>query len=465
MIPGSLALSFSRSRPGVGFHRGLLCLTLTACPALSAQDRPNPPPAPAPERNRPERNRPERNQPESPEAEPAPKTEVRRPAPRRPRRIIRELDYDDASIDPDRAALYGIFPGGGQWYLGQEGTAFVQLGLFLGAEYLFRQGQTGDDYIPANERRVTFSPEHFLVARELNKHGLLYRDRQIPPGMNGTLLLYAAHRRGLANPLVPNLIGESKTERAARMAGDGNLIEINPLVSNGGQYYRTNRSTIETDTFGDLAQWTLFYSIFSADRDARAYRDGLDPEDDFVALSSAPFRPEIVKDPFIWFPVLAAPLLLEYERRGGREVDPLTARPYNLLVPASTLNDPSVQSTMLARSLGNALAEEALFRGVAHRRLSGAYGFAAGSVLSSSLYAAYQYGRGNHNFWPQFAYSMYWSYLDLRGDSDLRPTVASHFWTNVAILLFSLSSARADERAGKSSQEIHFMPVFFTFDA
>ena len=455
MLSGGLARSFLRSRPPVGFGPGPLApallppalFVLLLAPALlplEAQEK-------SPERER-------------PRAAPARKKPAANRPDRRPRRIMRELDYEDGGIDPDRATLYGIFPGGGQWYLGQEGTAFMQFGLFLGAEYLRREGEKRDDYLTADERRVRFSPEHFLIARELDKNGLLYQDRQIPPGANGTLLLYAAHSAGLANPLAPNLIGESKTERLARMVASGSAIEINPLVTFGGEYHRTNRTTIETDTFGDLAHWTLFYSVFSADRDARAFRDGLEPADDFVSLSSAPFQTEIVKDPFVWLPVLATPLLLEWEKNSGRRVDPLTARPYNLLVPASTLNDPSVQSTMVARSLGNALAEEALFRGVAHRRLSDAYGFAAGSVLSSSLYAAYQYSRGNQNLWPQFAYGMYWSYLDFRSDSDLRPTVASHFWTNMAILLYSLAGARTDGRAGKSSQEIHFMPVFFTFD-
>ncbi len=401
-------------------------------------------------------------------AAPAPRTGQAAPGSDSPNRTgVRSeqgVEFEDGAIDPDRAALYGILPGGGQWYLGQEGMAFFQLGLFITAEYFHRDRASRDDYIPPAERRITFSTEAALIAHELRKNDLLYADRTVPSDPGGMLLVLEAYRQGLTNPLVPGLIGESRVERAGRMARAGQAVEFNPLLEYGGRYDRTNATTIEADGFGDLARWTLFYSVFSADRDARAFNDGVDSNEDFVSLSAAPFQTEFVKDAYIWLPVLVTPFLLEYERARGQAQDPLTALPYRWLAPPGTLDNRTTQATLAGRSLGAAIAEEALFRGVVHRRLTGAYGFVAGSALTGSLYAAYQYGSGNENIWPQMAYSVYWSYLEARGN-DLRPSVASHFWTNVAILLFSLHNARSDERAGFSGQEVHFMPLFFTFDA
>ena len=419
----------------------MLAIVLPGAPALLAQS-----PGNAPETK--------------PRTQPAP---AKDPAPRRTApRSVDELP--DGGIHPDRAPMYGIFPGGGQYYLGQEGAALLQLGVFLSAEYLRQTTERRSDYIPRDERRVEFNIEEFVIARELERKGLLYQDRQIPPGAGGNLLLIESLRRGLSHPLLPNVIGETRTDRAARMLDSGNLIELNPLVSFEGGYSRINRVSIEADFYRDLTRWTIMYSVFSADRDALAYLDGIDPSEDFVSLSSAPFQTEVLSDPLVWAPVVVTPLLLDLQRQQGRRRGPLGGLPDRLMAPPGTFTNPTTRATLATSTLGSAVAEEALFRGVAHRRLSRAYGLAVGSVLSSSLYTAYQYGMGNENLLPQFAYSMYWSFLETRSDSDLRPAVASHFWTNVAMLLYSLNNAREDARAGRSSQEIHFMPVFFTFE-
>lgn len=339
-----------------------------------------------------------------------------------------------SSISPDKAALLGVIPGLGQIALGNTGSGVAQASVFWGSLLAGSRVAGGADYIKSEDRQVKYSLEDVLVGRALQQQGLLYS---------------ADPAYGLAPEF---RFTETSLQRDQRLLQHGRVGEMNALVEYG-EYSRMNTRTAMADSYGLLAQSTLFYSVYSGYRDAGAGRAGETLQD----LLAAPFQSQYVLDPHVLVPLV---VLAAMSAQNTRD---MTGSPVTL-VNDRFMTDGTREFLTVYQSMNAGVAEEAFFRGYLNDMASRRFGPWGGGFISGTIFGLAHTANGVpvSAVLPQTIMGYYFAYLQNLNDGDIRPGIALHFWWDVIVFALQARTFKADSRVGLTPREANYMPLTYT---
>lgn len=336
-----------------------------------------------------------------------------------------------SSLSPGTAAALGVIPGLGQFMLGNTGSGVAQASLFWGSLLAGGHVAGGSDYIKSEDRDVKYNLTDVLVGRSLAQQGVLY------PANPG----YA---------LVPQFqLTETGLQRDQRLIQNGRIGEMNALVEYG-DYSRMNTRTAMADSYGLMAQSTLFYSVYSAYRDAGGGRAGEGIQD----LVAAPFQTEYLLDPHVFVPL--AVLAASAARYGVAS--------QTTLVNDRFMNDGTREFLTVYQSMNAGVAEEAFFRGFLNDSLSRRVGPVWGGFVSGTIFGVAHTANGVpvSSVLPQTLMGYYFAYLQNKNGGDIREGIALHFWWDVIIFAVQARTYKADSRYSLSPREVNYMPLTYT---
>ena len=240
---------------------------------------------------------------------------------------------------------------------------------------------------------------------------------------------------------------------------------------------------------GSLFQNLWFYNVFDAYRDARVKRGDVGykfpiSREPLAKLASAPFRPEVLKRPWVWAGVPTALIggfgvsLLAEQVFPAAKMSPMSLRPTPLLrsrfsavidgqdVLNVTVGSGRFAATFVAVGVG----EESLFRGAIQSGLTQQFGAVPGWLLASALFGAAHISnfverdpltgaRTGFNEAGYFAVPYITligaglGYMYMKEDYKLEAGVAAHFWYD---FLLSVGSLFALANDGSASFQFSF---------
>lgn len=333
------------------------------------------------------------------------------------------------SPNPRMAALLGIIPGLGHVYLGDYKTASVQAATFGGFLTLGSTIASRPDYINYDQREVKFEFKDAAFGYIMQREGYVYRD-------------------------VP-IFSESRFDRDLRLYQTGKLAEVNTYLKYGN-YTRSSRSTEWADAMGNPILSTMFYSIYSSYRDAGGLGE-YKKQETFNDIALAPFNPQVLKNPFVFGPILLVGVLLGLGNAGEDGSDPI-------LIQKSAKRDGTLVGTSFINGMSPAIGEEAFFRGYMNYNLSMAYGPYWGVGVSGTLFMLAHEGNSDATAGrgARLLGGFYLGFLHVLSGYDIRPGVAVHFWYNFLIGLAQIQKYKADPNFNKTQQEVFYMPMQYT---
>ncbi len=336
-----------------------------------------------------------------------------------------------ANIDhPEDYAFYGIFPGLGQFLLGNETTGALQLGLFLGFLGSSSSMSNRSDYIPIKERKIQFSIKDAILADYLEKNHFLYKEFPF--------------------------ISESQYDRIHRLERYKKLMEINPLIEYGS-YQRETYSTTGELLLAQSAQHVLFYSVYSSYRDAGAIKPITQNQESYFDLAYAPFQPKYIFNPYFLIPIGVLLVFTGYET-----MHPPKNPDWTLLYPGMKRSGYMGFYTITI-SFNAGVSEEAFFRGFLNHFLIKNYGLEWGIISSSVLFGLAHFENGIGNVFSATVAGIYLGFLHYKENWDVRQAIAIHFWWDIIVLAYQLRFYKEDQNVLKKQREIHFMPIFYQF--
>lgn len=352
-----------------------------------------------------------------------------------------DLPRDKNTPSPSIAALLGIFPGIGHLYLGDYTTAGVQMGMYLGLSAMSSHFSSQKDYIAWKDRNVTFKTEDVLIGYAFQKEGLTYSN-SLNPFPESERIRFT----------------ETKFERDVRLYREGKLSEQNTFIKYG-DYSRTNHNTYYSDILSNPVLSMSLYSIYSAYRDAGGLGD-YKKNESISDLAISPFNPRILKESYVYVPMILLTFLAASDRISPDGADPI-------LAPRRLLSDGSLYAGAFVTGISPAIGEEAFFRGYLNHRLSlsglGPYG---GLGTSSLLFMLAHEGNedARDGRLARLLGGFYLGYIHLIYGYDLRPSIAVHFWWNFILGVSQISKYVADPNYDKSQREVFFMPITYTIN-
>lgn len=350
-----------------------------------------------------------------------------------------DLPREKNSPSPSVAAVLGVFPGIGHLYLGDYNTAAVQMGMYFGLSAMSSHFSSQKDYISWNDRNVTFKTEDVLIGYAYQKEGYTYT--------NSLYLYPGSDKIGIV---------ETQFERDIRLYREGKLAEQNTFLKYG-DYSRTNYSTYYSDQLSNPMLSMSLYSIYSAYRDAGGLGEYKKSES-ISDLAFAPFNPKILKESYVYIPMILLTILAASDR-----ISPDGSNP--ILAPSRLINDGSLYAGAFVSGISPAIGEEAFFRGYLNHRLSmsglGTYG---GLGTSSLLFMLAHEGNADaqEGRLARLVGGAYLGYIHLLYGYDLRPSIAVHFWWNFILGVSQISRYIDDPNYDKSQREVFFMPISYT---
>lgn len=334
--------------------------------------------------------------------------------------------------DPLVAALLGLIPGAGQLYNRNYLDAGTQFFIYNLASGIHSEFARRDEYIPHEERTVEFNFEDAVIGYLVRKNGFAYGD--IP-------------YRLIQNDFP--WFGETAFERQIRLLGEGRVAEENPLVKYGS-YGRMNTTTMSADMASQMALATMFYSSYSAYRDAGGIPGR--EEETIKDLAIAPFQPEFFFSQRVLIPLGLLALFEAATRKLQRPT----------LVNPGTKREGIFYTTYTSFNAG--VFEEAFFRGFMNDVLSKRIGNIPGGTVSGLVFGLAHLEGGNSaiSVLPQIGIGFYFAYLQYLNGGDIRQGIALHFWWDVIALAVEVASYRVDRQVDKNQREVHFMPISYT---
>ncbi|HSX26526.1 MAG TPA: CPBP family intramembrane glutamic endopeptidase [Chlamydiales bacterium] len=293
----------------------------------------------------------------------------------------------------------------------------------------------GADEIPFEE-----TPSQELAALDFIQPPLTQQEMQLPrpaidlPRKNPAL---AASLSFLLPGLGHVYLGDVKT--ASALIGTTGL-------GIGGALYRHSKSVQVSSLLAIQTTWS--YGVYAAYRDARLYngQSGYSykmPTDSFADLTSAPFRPSVLKKPEVWGGLLGALALA-------------VGTTY-FAFPEKAHIQPTLSSKMALAPLAAfpvGLGEESLFRGYLQSQLSEVFTPWGGIVLSSLAFGAMHIPnalilepdqrRNYYTFSIPFitALGAYFGWLTYKNHS-LKESVALHTWYDFVLFAGSYLASKA----------------------
>jgi len=331
--------------------------------------------------------------------------------------------------NPKLVALLGIVPGLGHIYLGDYKTASIQV-LSFGS--LFQVGShfaSRKDYIESDQREVKFDLKDATWGYLMQREGFVYND--LP------------------------LFSETRFERDLRLLKEGKLAEVNTYLKYG-TYTRSSRSTELADAMGNPILSTMLYSIYSSYRDAGGLGE-YKKQETFNDIAFAPFNYQVLKNPFVFAPILLIGISLGL---GNAQYD--GSEP--VLIQKSAKRDGTLVATSFINGISPAIGEEAFFRGYLNYNWCMAYGPFVGVGVSGTLFMLAHEGNpdAREGRVARLIGGLYLGLLHVLAGYDIRPGVALHFWYNFLIGLAQIQRYKADSNFNKSQQEVFYMPLQYT---
>jgi len=344
---------------------------------------------------------------------------------------VEYIDLWNGERSPYKAALWGIFPGAGQIYLGNYTAGVTQSLLFLSTLGMTGHYVRKNDYIPYEDRTISFDLMDSYFAQMLIDTGYTYYD--IP------------------------IFTETPAHRLVRMWKEKKLAELNPLLEYG-EYSRLNYTSSNADLASQTMMHVMFYSIYSAYRDGKGAR-AANPNETFFDLMSAPFRPKYFLDPFVLSPLLllAGAAAASPHSNWGR-----------ILTSPGMKQSGHLAFYTFATSLNAGVGEEAFFRGFMNDSLAHSFrdsvipGPVLAALVSGTLFGAAHLGSYD-NVLPQTLMGYYLAFLQHRNGYDIRPGIALHFWWDMIIFGFEYMAYKEDRNVDRGQREVYLMPTLFQF--
>ena len=351
-------------------------------------------------------------------------------------RINATSSKDKNEVSPRIAALLGIIPGMGHAYLGDFTTAGIQFGLYAGIESTRSHFSSQKDYISSKDREVTFKTEDVLIGYGFQKAGLTYTDTPLPVLDNFNF-------------------SETKYERDLRLYKEKQIAEQNTYIKYG-DYTRTNRNTYYSDLLSNPSLSMSLYSIYSSYRDAGGLGE-YKKNETIQDLAYAPFNPNILKNPYVFAPIIFFTALAGLSDLSDNGSNPT-------LGPDSLKKDGSLYAGSFLTGISPAIGEEAFFRGYLNQRLSMSYGTTTGLGISSTLFMLAHEGNSDatDGRLVRFLGGVYLGYIHMKHGYDIRPSIAAHFWWNFIIGISQIAKYKSDPNYDKSQREVFFMPISYT---
>ncbi|MCB1190018.1 MAG: CPBP family intramembrane metalloprotease [Leptospiraceae bacterium] len=345
---------------------------------------------------------------------------------------------------PHLAALLGVIPGLGQFYLGNHRTSAVQLISFLSINAAENHFRSQPDYINYYDRDVKFDINEAVIGYSLQKNGWVYNDMPYK-----VVLQDQKFYKDLGYPI----FSETTFDRELRLWKERKLAEENTFVKYG-EYSRTSRSSVYADMLNNPVLSIMMYSVYSSYRDAGG--SGEEKKTETInQLAFAPFNPSILKKTEVFIPIAFFAALAAATYKWGNPI----------LLPRSVKRDGSLYLEAFVDGISPAIGEEAFFRGYVNHSVSSRFGPAAGIGTSSLLFMLAHEANSDakEGRVGRMLAGLYFGWLHYRNNYDIRPGIAVHFWNNFLIGLSMMAQYKADRNYDKSQKEVYFMPINFTF--
>lgn len=360
-----------------------------------------------------------------------------------------------------KAALWGILPGGGDFYCGNYKGGAIQATVFTSAFMVSGALAAREDFIKDKDMTVRFSLRDSIIAEELNRRQLIYTNNSIFNPNNNPIadyLLYnEVNKAGLDNSNYP-IVGEASYERDIRLLGNRKFYEVNPIIEYGGknyEYTQINKTTFMSGNIGLIAILAVPYSIYSGYREGGGGSSRPKEEESFDKLALAPFKIKYLTDWKILLVIGTSAVMIN----NIENVSPIFYRP--LVYAPGTFDQTAITTSYMANTMV-AVGEETFFRGMVNYELIKSFGPTGGILGSSALFAANHTWQGYKNVTPQFIAGIGFGMLHYFTGYDLGSSIAAHFWANIIGSAFVIRHAHESGLVGRNQQEIHVMPVLYT---